>query len=313
MKAEGYIGGYQGKFHPKAKVTRAEFITLLNNMVVDVVKEPKEVDGTKYKKGFLLIRSNNVKVKGLKGVNVLVDNVTSGEIEFVGSEVGLIKLESGVENMTVRWDRSSFKEVENKAKNVSFIDEKNRLIGGLNDPEEDRTLVPLPETDRFKPIVPELQRSEKENRDPERSGRGTGEKRSDTAPSKEEEKPAEPKKPDGGDKTPRPNLPPKKEENPHPEVSKEYLILLPNLHSDGILYYFAGEKVELEQKVFIGLRQTGENSGNPLFIKWSGEGLEDLKSGKKGIYFLRVTAEEPLVINGKDHGHPEFFIQAVVE
>lgn len=349
LKKEGYITGYQGKFHPKTKVTRAEFISLLNNMVADVVKEPKDIDATHYKKGFLLIQSGNVKVRGLDHISVVIAHTQDSQIEFVDSKINSLTLEDGTKNVKVKLSRSSYASLQDRSQDVTWIDDKNRLIDGLTDPHGNDSLVPLPQPDQFRPIEPKSksqrdkshkrdrlnqeiphegqseQSGEKkeENNSPEPNGPQNEdktqepEKREEKDPPVQREEPKENGKENENnqtDKEEKPKQPDMEEDNePNlPEISKEYVVILPNLKPDGSLYYPQGKEVQLPETALIGLKKTGENGGEPFLIKWSSDEMERLREGVKGLYIVEVTTEQELVINGKNYGVPRFFIEIVV-
>ena len=121
MKAAGYIHGDQdGKFNPKANITRAEVVTMLANIVDYFYNAPGEYDnvGISFTPRNVVIRSTGVKLKnsaitgnlyiteGVADGDVTLDNVTvsgttyvrgggANSIHIIGGSFGAIILDSG--------------------------------------------------------------------------------------------------------------------------------------------------------------------------------------------------------------------------
>ena len=121
MKAAGYIHGDQdGKFNPKANITRAEVVTMLANIVDYFYNAPGEYDnvGISFTPRNVVIRSTGVKLKnsaitgnlyiteGVADGDVTLDNVTvsgttyvrgggANSIHIIGGSFSAIILDSG--------------------------------------------------------------------------------------------------------------------------------------------------------------------------------------------------------------------------
>ena len=117
MKAAGYISGYpNGNFGPKDSITRAEVVTILNNMIDVFYNSPGEYDGVTARN--VVVRSTGVTLKnatisgnlyiaeGVADGDVTLENVTVGgttyiagggenSIHIVGGSFNIIVLDSG--------------------------------------------------------------------------------------------------------------------------------------------------------------------------------------------------------------------------
>lgn len=86
MTEAGVMKGYQGKLDPKARMTRAEFASLLSGMVADVVQTPGVYDASKVN-GNLVIRSAGVTLKDIviDGNLILAEGIGEGISIWTGS------------------------------------------------------------------------------------------------------------------------------------------------------------------------------------------------------------------------------------
>lgn len=77
---DGYIQGYNGKINPKGYITRAEFAQLMNNIIKDYIKGPREV--TLNHVGNLMINNPGVVLKNsvISGDLIIGDGVGDGEV-----------------------------------------------------------------------------------------------------------------------------------------------------------------------------------------------------------------------------------------
>ncbi len=100
-----------------------------------------------------------------------------------------------------------------------------------------------------------------------------------------------------------------KENKKNKEYSKEYIILNENTGNDGALHYTAGKSTELSNEALIGMKNTGENSGETTAIEWaelkSGD-MEKVKAGIKGEYELLVKTKSEFRINDMSYNNIEF-------
>ncbi|MFM1533673.1 hypothetical protein ABGF38_00510 [Helcococcus ovis] len=91
------------------------------------------------------------------------------------------------------------------------------------------------------------------------------------------------------------------EKNINAEPSDKYILLNSNLRKDKYLV-FDKNKVALPKKSLVGLANTGEFENKLHELEWSGDSLEDVKSGKTGDYEVIAKIKDDLEINGHDYG-----------
>lgn len=113
-------------------------------------------------------------------------------------------------------------------------------------------------------------------------------------------------------------------EKPSNEASKDmdniynenFLILNDKLHSDGKLYFESGKAVNLDDRVLIGIKDTGENNNEPIRVKYINDknnSLNKINSGIKGDYKLGVRTEDELIINDINYGRVDFLINIKID
>ena len=106
MKAAGYINGDpNGNFNPKSPITRAEVVTILNNIVDDFYNVPGEYDSEyrSFTPRNVVIRSAGVTLKNsiisgnlyITDGNVTLDNVTVSGTTFVRGGANSVRLSGG--------------------------------------------------------------------------------------------------------------------------------------------------------------------------------------------------------------------------
>ncbi|HHX92246.1 MAG TPA: S-layer homology domain-containing protein, partial [Clostridiales bacterium] len=80
MTAEGYIQGSDGKLQPQANITRAEFATIMNNLVKQYIDSAEEVN--EVADGNVIIRVPGVTLKDVtvKGDLIIADGVGDGDV-----------------------------------------------------------------------------------------------------------------------------------------------------------------------------------------------------------------------------------------
>jgi hypothetical protein len=80
MTAEGYIQGSDGKLQPQANITRAEFATVMNNLVKQYIDSAEEVN--EVADGNVIIRVPGVTLKDVtvKGDLIIADGVGDGDV-----------------------------------------------------------------------------------------------------------------------------------------------------------------------------------------------------------------------------------------
>ncbi|MFM1582521.1 hypothetical protein EQF91_07700 [Helcococcus ovis] len=92
-----------------------------------------------------------------------------------------------------------------------------------------------------------------------------------------------------------------KEQNTNAEPSDKYILINSNLRKDKYLI-FDKNQVKLPEKSLVGLANTGEFENKLHELEWSGDSLEDVKSGKPGDYEIIAKIKDDLEINGHDYG-----------
>ena len=87
MQAKGYVQGSDNKFNPQSNITRAEVITILNNMTSLFIKDAGEY--TANANGSLIVRTAGVTLKGMtvSGDLYLMEGIGEGNITLDGITV----------------------------------------------------------------------------------------------------------------------------------------------------------------------------------------------------------------------------------
>ena len=85
MTGEGYIQGDNGQFRPQDNITRAELITIIDNIVKLYVTSPTQIND-QYVPGIVVIKCGGVTGNGLVAKGVVVSPSASGTIQFTGCQ-----------------------------------------------------------------------------------------------------------------------------------------------------------------------------------------------------------------------------------
>lgn len=270
MTKNKFMNGYQNKLSPKQYITRAEFVKILDNLVIDYIEDNMEYDASKIKNtaGVLIVNSRHATIKNLKSDVEILSTSSNKSIDFGQSQIHFLKL-LGEDKKEIKLTDTSISNIKNDAPIEIQVDKKSSLPNYL---QENVRILPLSSS------------SKKDSKLKDVTGGGYT----------DEYQPILPDKP----------IVEKKEEQsikPQQAFNTNLCIITENTKDDGKVHLDIQDSAitdfTLPDRSLIVNKQNGENSGKSISLKWENADVSDIRSKKAGEYKFYAIPEENFHIN----------------
>lgn len=284
MAENKFMNTYQNKLSPKDNITRAQFVKILDNIVVDYIEEG-EYNGSKMeeKAGILIVKAPHTTIKNLSTQVEILSTASNKSMNFETSQIHSLK-SLGDTKKEIQLANTQISNLKNDGQIEIRVDKQSKLPNRIRE-----NVV----------ILPNPLKNKSDNGLKDVTGAGYSDEYSPIIPD-------------------HPIVQEKKEELPK-TVSDALWIVLPNMKDDGILYLSAsgkqGNDFALPDFAILVNKKNGENSGKEIPLIWKDQNLknknlEEIHSNKIGEYVFYAVANEDVIINGLNYKTP--WIKAVV-
>lgn len=283
LMEQQFMKGYEGKVFPKNNLTRAEIVTLLDNMIGQYIDKSGEyeVKQPSNPNQLIIIRAGDVKIKGSVPFNNLIlsasKDLTSVYLE--NAQVKELKILDRADNLILLLEKSKVENlVQKEEKTTVYADQSSEIKSGSRHSfaskdlaegikqlqEKKLDFIKLPQVDEVQPRYPE-----------------TGE--TITPPAQNEV-----------------------------VDSTDFLVGLPELENDQVIYFTAGNAVILPESVILLKKSNGESTATKVGVKWQSNDIEAIRQGKAGNYTVVVETKTEFTINETNYTKVRFTIKMVI-
>lgn len=283
LMKQQFMKGYQGKVFPKKPLTRAEIVTLLDNIIGEYITQSGEYKITPKTNPYqlVIVRAGDVKLVGEQPIHQLM--ISAGHeasgVYLKNTSIGSLKvLQQDKKKMLLLENTKVQNLVAAEEDVIVYSDPKSEIKAGMPSGKKSKNLVEgikqlqdkgldfiqLPQTDELKPSFPQNGQS---------------------------------------------ITPPAQNEIVD---SEDLTVALDGLESDGIIYFAAGNRVVLPNEVILLKKSNGESSHKKVEIVWKADDWNAVQEGKAGTYTLQVETRSEFIINDSKYPKVRFKVTVII-